>query len=382
MNEIELQDRNSEEENNKEEPSKLVSFLGFAKKRFLLKSSSVYVDGIIGGVFLNHLLHDDNDCQEEDYTHLFFLIGILHFLCGLSERLSEYASFVFGMDGSVSKTEEVINRVIFALRQFLRLVQFIPIPALGYYVLLFNGYLGEEWTFDKSKMSDSVSFCSRAKVHNAEMCFFLHIILAAATVLMWFTMWLADRDDEKQEKLEDLRWKKATKESKKSIFGRATGALLQLGSRELFDESLGNQMLTLAISKPNSACKVDEMIHWFLFIGIINCFSRSWSDMMVQVKDMAEEDGVVNKIEHFVMYGMKIVKLGLFCFEVSCMVYINYTVISFWASVDKKDTNSETYCDGGIWKLMEVVLFGFSNVLLIRILVILASEFGPKSRKK
>ena len=200
------------------------TFIVFARKRFLLNCGSIYVNGIVGGIFMEYLLHDDEDCWNDGYINVFLIITVLHFICGVREHLSQNASLVFETDGKISRIEKVIQQNIFYLQQVFRLIEFIPILMLGYYVFDFHGWGGRQWTFeipeaDGTNSEDcTVCYCSRSDVHNAELCFYLHIVYAVATFIMWLSMWWAHKDLKKEDLLKLIeKRREAVATSQKSI---------------------------------------------------------------------------------------------------------------------------------------------------------------------
>ena len=99
---------------------------------------------------------------------------------------------------------------------------------------------------------------------------------------------------------------------------------------------------------------------------------------MLQVQDMAEEDGGVNEWENFIIGVMKTLKVVFFVCEVIFVGYVVHAVVVYWKTVDTDIINgvaSETYCCPGVWQFLLTTAGIFSAVLAFRIATVLASEW-------
>ena len=113
-------------------------FLNYSCHRYLDVRTSIFIDGLVGGMFLSFLLDTDEKCQDTSFTGTFFTISLLHFLSKIVNNLAEYSHQASQMDGKETLMERRISLICI-------LVQHLVL-WLGYYVIQFH--FGS-WTFVK-----------------------------------------------------------------------------------------------------------------------------------------------------------------------------------------------------------------------------------------
>ena len=114
-------------------------------------------------------------------------------------------------------------------------------------------------------------------------------------------MWFVDSEDDAKEEEEMRQWKETEKRMKKTIYGKIKEISLIIGMHPFFNESVAAVMLSLAVSLPYTNCNIHITI-WFLYAGIISTLTIVFDNFLKDVKDMAASDGIINKMEHYVIY--------------------------------------------------------------------------------
>ena len=61
-------------------------FLDYSCHRYLDVRTSIFIDGLVGGMFLSFLLDTDEKCQDTSFTGTFFTISLLHFLSKIAAQ--------------------------------------------------------------------------------------------------------------------------------------------------------------------------------------------------------------------------------------------------------------------------------------------------------
>ena len=99
---------------------------------------------------------------------------------------------------------------------------------------------------------------------------------------------------------------------------------------------------------------------------------------------MAASDGIINRMEHYVIDSLKFCKLPLFMIEIVVYCVIAVKTIDYSGDIilDKKvaqDTaRTEFYCERGPWNMMILVSILYCVVLVFRVIVVVADLVGVK----
>ena len=121
-------------------------FLNYSCHRYLDVRTSIFIDGLVGGMFLSFLLDTDEKCQDTSFTGTFFTISLLHFLSKIVNNLAEYSHQASQMDGKETLMERRISLICILVQHLVKVTEFPLVLWLGYYVIQFH--FGS-WTFVK-----------------------------------------------------------------------------------------------------------------------------------------------------------------------------------------------------------------------------------------
>jgi len=150
-----------------------------------------------------------------------------------------------------------------------------------------------------------------------------------------------------------------------------------------FNESVAAVMLSLAVSLPITNCNIHITI-WFLYAGVISTLMIVFDKLLKDAKDMAASDGIINRMEHYVIDFLKLCKLPLFVIEiiVYCVVAVKTIKYSGDIILEKKvaqdAAKTEFYCERGPWHMMMLVSSLYCVVLVFRVIVVIADLVGVK----
>ena len=101
-----------------------MSFLVYAWGRYRTRTGSIFIDGLVGGMFLSFLMDSEENCADRGFTQVYFYIGLLHFICGIAENLGQYAEEASAEDGVISPMEKWLIWATVAAVQVLRVLGF------------------------------------------------------------------------------------------------------------------------------------------------------------------------------------------------------------------------------------------------------------------
>ena len=59
-----------------------VTFFSYTMGRYQRRTGSLFLDGLVGGMFLSFLMDTGETCMDRSFTQVYFIIGIFHFICG------------------------------------------------------------------------------------------------------------------------------------------------------------------------------------------------------------------------------------------------------------------------------------------------------------
>ena len=112
--------------------------MGYFSHCYRKSRGSIFVGGLVGGMFLSFLMDEDDKCADRLFTTAFFVIGILHFLANILSGAAAYASKASEADKEVTLLERKSQLVIIFLQHLVKLAQYPMVVWLGWYVVQFN----------------------------------------------------------------------------------------------------------------------------------------------------------------------------------------------------------------------------------------------------
>ena len=193
-------------------------FFVYAFNRYRDVRSSIFIDGLVGGMFLSFLLDTEHRCHDRTFTRVFFIIGMLHLLSKIAGNLVEYSDKVAAMDNIETTVLERKAALFCILVQHLvKVAEFPMVIWLGLYVVQFH--FGD-WVFDRDSVRPEgaksrtcqVCYCDQIYVHLATLVVVFQLFYGLVTFLSWVVMWFVASDDDAKEEEEMLRWKEEDKE--------------------------------------------------------------------------------------------------------------------------------------------------------------------------
>jgi len=341
-------------------------------------------------MFLTFLMSTDEACMDKNFTQMYFIIGILHFICGIVENLSLYAEEASAEDGVISTMEKWLIWLTTMISQVLRIAEMPMVGVLGYYILKFAILESDKWTHDAEKVKPdgamsnncTVCYCDANYVHLAEITFGFQVFLTVILVILWFTMWYVDSEDDEKEREEEKQWRKEEEKMSKTVYGKVREAMLMIGMHGFYNDQVAGMMLALSVSLPRENCNIN-VLEWFLIAGVIYTLTGVLSQVQEKVIEMAHLDGIVNKAEYRIILALKLIKFPLFVTELVCFVSIVGEVVANYDHIDheNKDKAGKHYCERGLWKLMLAITGIYSVLFVLRVFIIIASFFGGESEK-
>ena len=209
--------------------------------------------------------------------------------------------------------------------------------------------------------------------------------------------------DDVAEQAEEREWKAEQERQKNTVWGKFWGIVILIGLHGFFNPGVAGLLLSLSVALPHENCNL-HVTEWFLYSGVIFTLTGFLTSIQQEVEEGSSGDGIVNKAEHRLIDGLKLMKLPLFIFELGenddqnilfayflhrecwdtlmylltspcsvCFFTIVYRVIehdpdvTFVKDVEKPEMD-EHYCELGVWRLMLAMTGIYSIVLAFRIL--------------
>ena len=158
---------------------------------------SIILDALVGGMFLSFLMDTADNCDDETFTNIFFVIGILHFISNISSNLADYGRRAAEADGEETWLELKTRRACEVLQHAVKAFMFPCVAALGWYVIKFNSRIeGIDWIFAREETDGCgrICFCDRNYVNLAALVFAFQLIVGAVKIGVWLTLWYIDRE--------------------------------------------------------------------------------------------------------------------------------------------------------------------------------------------
>ena len=363
-----------------------ITLMRYCLIRYMSGSGSLYVSGLAYGLFLGYMLdHDEEGCEDKPFTEVFFYIGLLNFIGQILSMLSEYAKEVFMEDGSTNKTEELILFILYMINQLLRIIEVVFLFNLGYKLIVRDVIEKEKWSYRRSDTNGTpdnctICYCPKNFVITAHAFFGFHIFLAVVVVLLWTAMWLADSDDEEQERLDEAEWLKKEERFSQTILGKIMNFLLMLGIQGFFSKQIARAMYNFALASPFAKTCKTGVTSSFLAAGLASIATEVFENKHSEVISMAKMDGVVNSTEQKIIMSLKYMR----CASVGCEII-------FWAMIfeelivfdhDTEDDGDESYCSKKVLHFLTVGSVMYSFVLGCRVVFALTASLESKKGEK
>ena len=364
--------------------------------RYKERTDSLFLDGLVGGMFFAFLLDDPDKCDDKVFVHVFFYIGLAHFLSKIIDDLDKYSSAVGRRDGVETVLERWIARIVPFVLHLVKLVQFPLLFLLTYHVIriviIEHGFYTHDQKVKEENLKEGrkTKYCEANTVHIAVITVIFQYILGILTVFSWTYLWAIDRDDDEEERIEEQRWKQQEAENSKSVWGCIKRFILVVGMESFFDTQVSAAFLTLAMTLPKDSCNIDVM-SWFLTAGVVATLTDVINLLRTDVQTLAMLDGIINKAEHRLLTFLRMVNFPLFIMEFVAFISIFILVVEHYGTIvhDKKEAKLEDgsfnpeYCENGPWRLMIAVIVIYSFVMIFRVFTIITSLWdGDVSKKK
>jgi len=371
------------------------TFLTFFRGKYWERTDSIFMGALVGGLFLSYLLDNDTTCDDRDFTKLYFVIGLSHYISNTLKNMRDYSSHVATFDNEISKLEVWIGVILAYAQHFIKLAQFPMVIALGVYLtqLAIKYTAGELTTMPGDTCrcllvgaSNSTArtchnyceFCQSSTITLGWITFAFQSIYGVLVLISWFTMWYVDDADDEKEEKEQAEWKAKEAAMKGTVLGNVKEFLLTIGMRPFFDENISGTMLSISLALPMDACNMGVM-RWFLAAGVTHILNAIIEDVRSRITDMAADDGIINKVENRILTFLSLLNFPLFLGDLTIFVYISDVFWSDFGHVDFEDKDSESYCAEGVWHLTSAIFFIYSTLFLFRVFVIMGSFMPGKA---
>lgn len=353
--------------------------------RYRSKRSSIFLDGLVGGMFLDFLMTTDDNCHDLLFPNIFFIIGILHYLSYIVGGLADYGRRAAAADGEESGMERRIALLCILVQHLVKLAQFPLVAGLGWYVLQFSTEVAGRWTVAREEVVPkgagaadcSTCYCNRNSVNLATLVFGFQVLSGLITLASWFVMWWVDREDDAMEQLEDREYQEMTRRQANTILGKIKAVTLVIGKQSFFNSNIAGKLLSISVALPHESCNI-HVTEWFLFIGVTYTLTEVLTRLTAEVEAMAMQDGIINRAEHILIDTLHFLKLPLFLFEVVAFGVVMSRTMAHINTVDFESSGAENFCEQGIWKLMLAISGIYTVVLVFRVTVVLASLVGKE----
>jgi len=361
----------------------LGDLLKYYLSRLKNRTNSIYLDGLVGGMFLAFLLDTSDSCDNKDFINVFFYIGLSHYASLVLRDQMDFSQRAAAQDDEETWMEKIIGSTFPVLLQIIRLVQYPLLCALAYYVFAIKLWEGEVWTHDradKKNKEEGMKYCEANTVHIAAVTVSFQLLYGLFIVISWTVLWAVDREDDAAEEEEEKAWRKAEAKEGGTLWGNFKEFILVVGMQSFFDDSVSGTFMSLALALPHINCNI-HVTEWFLLAGVVATLTGVVNDLRDEVEELANLDGIINLVEHRLIVGLRMVNFPLFVMEVVTFGAITYLV--FYHSDDIKlrregSENNPHYCEPGIWKLMLAVVVIYTALLIFRVVVLAGSLISDK----
>jgi len=356
--------------------------LKYYSARYKDRTNSIYLDGLVGGMFLAFLLDTSDSCDNKEFIGVFFYIGLSHYASLVLQDQMDFSRRAAAQDDEETWMERIIQSAFPVLLHIIRLVQYPLLCALAYYVFSIMLWEGELWTHDKAvkKENDGMKYCEANNVHIAAVTVSFQLLYGLFIVISWTVLWAVDRDDDAAEEEEEKAWREAEAKEGGTHWGNLKEFILVVGIQSFFDDSVSGTFMSLALALPHSNCNI-HVTEWFLLAGVVATLTDVVNDLREEVEELANLDGIINLVEYRLIVGLRMVNFPLFVMEVVTFGAITGLVFLHADDIEFKRDEGEVnphYCESGIWKLMLAVVVIYTALLIFRVVVLAGSLISDK----
>ena len=199
-------------------------FLRYFWDDYKTKTDSIYLDGLVGGMFLSFIMADEESCKDPTFTYTFFIISCLHYSCGILGSITEYVEKAAASDGVVSPREKLIQSGCHLLAHLIRLCQYPMIVVLGYDIIKMTLVEADKWVHDKDEeefIDDDETkecikcFCMGSFVKIGTITFIMQMLYGTFELFFTWLMWYIDDDDDEKERREQAEFKEVLKSTRR-----------------------------------------------------------------------------------------------------------------------------------------------------------------------
>jgi len=347
------------------------------------RTNSIFLDGLVGGMFLAFLLDTSDTCDNKDFIKVFFYIGLSHYASLVLSDQMDFSRRAAAQDDEETWMEKIIGSAFPVLLHIIRLVQYPLLCALAYYVFAIKIWEGEVWTHDRADKENKgvgMKYCEANTVHIAAVTISFQLLYGLFIVISWTTLWAVDREDDAAEEEEERAWRKAEVKEQGTFWGNCKEFILVLGMQSFFDDSVSGTFMSLALALPHNNCNI-HVTEWFLLAGVVATLTEVVNSLRDEVEELANLDGIINLVENRLIVGLRMVNFPLFMMEVVTFGAIAY--LTFYHSndivINREDSEGNPhYCEPGIWKLMQAVVVIYTALLIFRVVVLVGSLISDK----
>jgi len=345
------------------------------------RTGSIYLDGLVGGMFLAFLLDTSETCDNKAFINVFFYIGMTHYASLVIGDQMDYSRRAAAHDDKETKMEKVIQSAFPVLLHIIRLVQYPLLCALMYYVLVLNVWERELWSHIKGE--EGKNYCEANYVHIAAVTVSFQLLYGLFIVLSWTVLWAVDREDDAAEEEEEKAWREAEEKEKGTLWGNIKEFVLVVGIQSFYHDSISATFMSLALALPHANCNI-HVTEWFLLAGVVATLTDVVNDLREEVENLAFLDGIINLVESRLIVGLRMVNFPLFVMELVTYGAIFSLVISHAGDITFTKAQNETnpdYCEKGVWQLMIAVIVIYTALLIFRVVTLAGSLISDNKTK-
>ena len=301
----------------------LKGLLHYYFEQYSRRTSSIFLDGLVGGMFLSYLLDIAFKCDDKLFIATFFYISIAHYCSKVIEDMGDYSRAAAASDGRRTRLERLLEAGLPYLLHLVRLVQLPLLLLLTYEVgkLLVkegSGLLVHDMEEARAKQE---RFCEGNDMHLAVVTVAFQFFYGFLILLSWTVCWNIDSEDDEVEREEEEAWRREEAEQGKSVWGNFKEFVLVVGMESFFDGQVSGTFMSLALALPHESCNI-HVTEWFLMAGVVATLTEVINDLRQEVERCVGLDKIINKAEHRLIVFLKAVRFPLFCAELAAFFVI------------------------------------------------------------
>jgi hypothetical protein len=177
----------------------LKGLLGYYRTQYWHRTGSIFLEGLVGGMFLAFLLDTNYKCDDKGFIITFLAIATSHFCSGIIVDMADYFKVAAAIDGRKTRLEKMMEAAIPWVLLAVRIPQFVALVALSYEVLKL---LVEEETsslihnLEEALAKPGVSFCEGNEVHIALATFVFQFLYGFFILASWTVCWAVEGEGE------------------------------------------------------------------------------------------------------------------------------------------------------------------------------------------